>query len=248
MIRQRAVKFLYVLSRVSNSDESRGFRKELHLADSEARRNGIRDFIIPLAIDDLPSSEYNVYLALRQAIDFRAGWSHGLFTLLQKLQKDRVSKRPKRFNGAAVTAWWQQYRSAVGGMRRRPDEYLSNWFPIQRMPARLYLHALADTRAGSPMLDLDFPYPGFWHDEAFVTFAPATECEGRLGSSITITGTDAVAIDCIHSNSLAGHSIDATKGRTCLSVYSRRPGIYGSRRIRLWAASKWLIMSAPRFS
>src|SRR2546428_622005 len=34
VIRTRAVKFIYVLSRVSN-EANRGFRKELHLADSE---------------------------------------------------------------------------------------------------------------------------------------------------------------------------------------------------------------------
>jgi hypothetical protein len=216
VIRQRAVKFLYVLSRVSNSDELRGFRKELHIADTEAKRNGIPDFIIPLAVDDLSSSDYNVYLALRQAVDFRSGWSRGVFTLLQKLKKDRVPKRLRRFNPDAVTAWWQQYRSAAGGIRRKPDDYVSNWFPIQRMPTTLYFHELAEARAERPILDLDFPYPGFWNDNAFVTFVSAAGCEGRLGSTVTVSATEAVPVDCIISNSLVGHSIDASKGRYLL--------------------------------
>src|SRR6266852_9274150 len=37
VIRTRAVKFIYVLSRVSN-EANRGFRKELHLADSEGKK------------------------------------------------------------------------------------------------------------------------------------------------------------------------------------------------------------------
>jgi hypothetical protein len=37
VIRTRAVKFIYVLSRTSN-ESNRGFRKELHLADSEAKK------------------------------------------------------------------------------------------------------------------------------------------------------------------------------------------------------------------
>ena len=215
VIRRRAVKFLYVLSRVPNSDEPRGFRKELHIADAEARRNGVPDFIIPLAIDDLPSGDYNVYLALRQAIDFRSGWSRGVFTLLQKLKKDRAPKRLRRFNADAVTTWWQQYRGAAGGMRRTPDEYLSNWFPIHRLPSTLYLHEVSDTREG-PIFDLDFPYPGFWHDNAFVTFVSADGCEGRLGSTITVSGTEAVPVDCILSNSLGGYSIEAKQGRYLL--------------------------------
>ena len=52
-LRLRAAKFVYILSRTSNSGEGRGFWKELDLADSEARRNGIHDFIVPVAIDDL---------------------------------------------------------------------------------------------------------------------------------------------------------------------------------------------------
>src|SRR6266436_88661 len=63
VIRTRAVKFIYVLSRTSN-ESNRGFRKELHLADSEARKiiKAYPRFILPVAIDDLRSSDYNVYL------------------------------------------------------------------------------------------------------------------------------------------------------------------------------------------
>src|SRR4029077_7936001 len=63
VIRNRAVKFVYVLSRTSN-ESNRGFRKELHLADSEAKKINKKfpHFIIPVAIDDLPSNEYNIYV------------------------------------------------------------------------------------------------------------------------------------------------------------------------------------------
>src|ERR1700722_16328988 len=37
VIRNRARKFVYILSRTSN-ESNRGFRKELHLADSEAKK------------------------------------------------------------------------------------------------------------------------------------------------------------------------------------------------------------------
>jgi len=217
VIRQRAVKFLYVLSKTSNAGESRGFRKELHLADTEARRNGMPDFVIPLAIDDLRSSDYNVYLTLRQAIDFRSGWSRGMVALLQKLKKDRVPKRLPRYNPEAVTAWWRQYRSASGGILRKPDEYVSNWFPIAQMPTNMYLHQLTESRAERPIFDLDFPYPGFWHDNVFVTFVSASDCSGRLGSTISVSDTSVVPVNCILSGSIAaGYSIDARKGRYLL--------------------------------
>src|SRR5437899_11822673 len=42
-IRERAAKFVYVLSRVSNAKP--GPLKELHVAEAGARREGLRDFI-----------------------------------------------------------------------------------------------------------------------------------------------------------------------------------------------------------
>ena len=86
-LRFRAAKFIYVLSRTFNAGQGRGFWKDLDLADSEAQRNGIYDFIIPSAIDDLSSSEYNIYLHSRNAIPSHPHWSEGLEKLLLKLAK-----------------------------------------------------------------------------------------------------------------------------------------------------------------
>src|ERR1051326_2669695 len=46
VIRQKAVKVIYVLSKVSN-ESGRGFRKELHLADSVGRQLKDKRFLIP---------------------------------------------------------------------------------------------------------------------------------------------------------------------------------------------------------
>jgi hypothetical protein len=135
------------------------------------------------------------------------GWSRDCRILLKELRKDRVPRRLKRFNTDAVTSWWQQYRGAAGCLKRSPDEYLSNWLPIEQMPANRYLHALSETRADRPILEREFPYPGGWHDERFVTFVSADQCRGRLGSTITIASSD-----CIHT------STDIKKANTPLSA------------------------------
>ena len=51
VLRQSAVKVLYVLSRSSNSKD--GPLRELHLAQGLAQREKLKDFVIPLHIDDL---------------------------------------------------------------------------------------------------------------------------------------------------------------------------------------------------
>jgi hypothetical protein len=65
----------------------------LHVAQTVARWEGLRDFIIPLRVDDaLAYSDINIQLARINAIDFSAGWAIGLHTLLKKLRQDGVQK------------------------------------------------------------------------------------------------------------------------------------------------------------
>src|ERR1700751_5068241 len=54
-IKTRAVKVLYVLSRVSNAKD--GPLKELHFAQGIAKKEKLKDFVIPLHIDDLPHGD-----------------------------------------------------------------------------------------------------------------------------------------------------------------------------------------------
>lgn len=56
-IRHRTIKFLFVLSRLSNHKP--GAIQELNLALNVQRADALRDFVIPLGVDDLPPAEFN---------------------------------------------------------------------------------------------------------------------------------------------------------------------------------------------
>jgi hypothetical protein len=99
VIRDRAAKVIYILSRSSNSKD--GPLRELHLAQSLPRREKLRDFVIPAHIDDLPYSEVTIELTRVNSIAFGKSWASGLATLLQKLETDAVPKDPA-FHRAAV--------------------------------------------------------------------------------------------------------------------------------------------------
>jgi hypothetical protein len=189
VLRNRGCKFIYVLSRVSNGGAERGFRKELHLADIEAKGNGIKDFILPVAIDDLPSSEYNVYLSLRQGIGFYPSWRDGLLLLLKKLRQDRVPKRKQRFNPRNVARWWRSYRSSSSGILRQSDKYFSNWFAIPKLPTRIHIHTLRtehqDSHGGLGN------WPGYQEGPRLVTFAPVADLPS--GAEIAESQSFAVA-------------------------------------------------------
>ena len=57
-IRDRTVKFLFVLSK--NSNRKRGPLQELEVANHVARQAGLQDFVIPVLIDDLPPAEMTI--------------------------------------------------------------------------------------------------------------------------------------------------------------------------------------------
>ncbi len=185
-IRERTVKFLYVLSKTSNRKQ--GPLQELQVAHTIMRQHDLRDFIIPLLIDELPVEEVNIQLSTINAIPFKQGWGQGLHTLLQKLERDGVSKSP-HFTPSAVGSWWREQFSANRGVSNQPEEYLSNWFPIESLPQNLYFHALRRSQIGRLEVTGQLPYPAFQHNQYLVSFAQTGDFEGRLGAFMSISDT-----------------------------------------------------------
>jgi len=138
-LRNKTAKFLYVLSRTSNAKD--GPLNELQVAANIQRDNKLRDFVIPLLIDDLPHREIHIQLSRLTAVNFREGWAKGLQNLLRKLQKDGLKQRPD-FNPAAVASWWKLQHGAGQAIRNQSEEHLSNWFPLV-MPKIVFLHKVA---------------------------------------------------------------------------------------------------------
>jgi hypothetical protein len=102
-VRERSAKFLFVLSRSSN--QKAGPLDELQLAFNAAKISSLNDFVIPLWIDDLPASEFNVRLGAINAVKFQQGWAAGLAQLVKKLEDSDVQV-DERFGPKAVGTWW----------------------------------------------------------------------------------------------------------------------------------------------
>lgn len=192
VIRSRAVKFVFVLSRASN-ESNRGFRQELHLASSEARRIAQQypRFILPIAIDDLRSSDYNIYVQQLNCIRSQ-DWSNGLADLLKRLRTDRVPKFEDQFNPSVISEWWRRYRSAKAGVTRKRDRYLSNWFPVTAMPPVLYWHGLETIDGTRPVLDFEMPFTFVQNGKFVLTFATESEVSAKMGTNLRIISTDSL--------------------------------------------------------
>jgi hypothetical protein len=179
VLRDRTVKVIYVLSCASNSKD--GPLRELHLAQTLARREKLPDFVIPAHIDDLPHNDVTIEITRVNSIAFDKSWAEGLATLLLKLETDKVPKVPG-FNRAAVNDWWRSQFDAVHGVRNEPELIVSNWYKVEDLPADLYEHAIIRETPG--LLDFEprnVPYPGVWlNDLSLLTFAEADDFKAYL--------------------------------------------------------------------
>jgi len=183
VIRNNASKVLYVLSRISNVKD--GPLRELHLAQTIARREKLKDFVIPLHIDDLPHNEITIELTRVNAISFDNSWAAGLAALLDKLETQGVA-RSVNFNRTAVNEWWRISFSAERGVRDEVEEYLSNLFPIVSIPDHVYFHSLSRHGIGKVEVTDELSYPAFQEGVSLITFAKAEDFEGKLGPGLYI--------------------------------------------------------------
>jgi len=179
-IRTRTIKFLYVLSKTSNTKD--GPRSELQIAINVAKAQKIKDFVIPLHTDDLPHTEINVLLAKLIAVPFEAGWARGYQQLLEKLEREGVPKKAN-FGPAAVGSWWREQFSPERGVSQASEKYRSNWFPINSVPT-LHLHTLQRSAVGLLEPETALPYPSFMDGLDDRVLAEAGGCGNALFDQI----------------------------------------------------------------
>jgi hypothetical protein len=173
IIRQKACKVLFVLSRSSNAKD--GTLQEVALAKEVAKQNGFEDFLIPLKIDDLPRGQINIELKRINYTSFEDGWAKGLSALLEKLETQEVPKR-SNYSPAAVASWWREHFSAEQGLQRQNEELLSNWFAIESPPAKLYYHIFMPGVSRMPeSTDGQQVYPYQPHGRGILSFAKASD-------------------------------------------------------------------------
>ena len=210
-IRNETGKLLYVLSRPSNVKT--GTLQELHLGQSVARTHELKDFVIPLRVDDIPHGDINIQLSRINAIDFRRGWAEGLRALVEKLEQDGVSK-DTRYSPESVALWWRRSKETDLGVARQPDEYLSNWFAIRELPHTIHIHRTGMTKGQFPN-SWTLPYPARRHGEYLVSFASLDDLLEGARANLDIVGSDSFdtnrLLNGIHqpikATALQGHNI-----------------------------------------
>ncbi len=190
-IRERTAKFLFLLSRESNSKQ--GALDELQVAKNVARDLKLTDFIVPLRLDDLPPREANIRLANLHMVSFNEGWAPGFAQLLKKLAEDGIKKN-RRFSATSVTRWWKRHYRREELLRKEPERLISNWFVIDAPPP-LRVHTL-HVRYGTAELRLAGPtaFPVVLHDQHLVSFANGADLAETLPPGVSIRSSRVLAL------------------------------------------------------
>jgi TolB-like protein/tetratricopeptide (TPR) repeat protein len=92
VLRKRAVKVIFVVSRPSVEPGRSGVRNELSVADGVRRSLGDPDFIVPLRIDDTPFDQLPIQIHQLNTLDFSADWDRALPALLDTLDMANVPR------------------------------------------------------------------------------------------------------------------------------------------------------------
>lgn len=185
-IRGRTVKFLYVLSKTSNHKP--GPLKELAVAQKVQKAEPtLTDFVIPLAIDGLLPANYNIELTRLIAIPFNEGWHAGLIQLFKKLEREGISRSPA-FGPEAVASWWRERANTEHTILKKPEKITTNLYQLR--PADLQVHRVGLDLQNAPIEELSIPYPFERFGEYLISFAPASDLAGRLGTGMRIVATD----------------------------------------------------------
>jgi hypothetical protein len=138
-VRENAFRFLYVLSATSNAKD--GTLQELELARKVAATLGCGDFVIPLVIDDLRPSDFNIRLTQLRPIIFSSGWAAGLSELLAKLESVNA---PRTTSPEAAARAWRVRMSGAEKISQSPERLYTNLLPLRHIPSRMFSFPISD--------------------------------------------------------------------------------------------------------
>ncbi|TVZ26709.1 hypothetical protein JM83_1696 [Gillisia sp. Hel_I_86] len=161
----RSIKYILVVSEVTFSKQ--GVLDEWEQCKSIERQFGLKDFIIPIKIDQ---SSYSARIGLnrKNIIDFEKNWAVGLKRLFKKLEADKAP-RDKNLK-TNLTDWYNNIYSNWSGIEKGgTDVFYSNWLRIENLPRNIYFfHFRNDKQAKAILKENDFPC--YRHGNMVVTF------------------------------------------------------------------------------
>ena len=184
-IQDHTFRFLFASTRHSNSKA--GTLRELKLAIKTAEDHDLKDFVVPLKVDDLPFGNADESINDLNFVRFDNTWAAGLAQLLKLLEREDAPKSAEA-GPQCVRDWLDRGRDQQSKSVVSNETCLSNWFQVS-LPNELYLHAMAGPSAQITHWNEELPYPSAVYEESLLTFAPAHDVHESLAPSTTVTSS-----------------------------------------------------------
>lgn len=192
--------FRFLFASTLHSNQKQGTLRELDMAIKAEQATGIKDFIIPLKVDQFPFASTQDSIKNRNFVRFDENWAAGLAQLLKLLERENAPRNP--LSGPSCVAEW--YKNSIDQKRKivvTNERCYSNWFRIQ-LPQNIKIHqtALPADRLQAFAGGLHFPHR--IHGANVISFATAREVQDALGPDVKILATsEIITQDFIESGS-----------------------------------------------
>ena len=165
LLEHQSIKYILVVSSVT-FDKS-GVLDEWEHCKSIERQYQLRDFIIPVKVDNSPFNS-RMGLNRKNIISFENNWGEGLKRLLRKLAFDEVPKITANTN--SIMDWYDNVYTTYSGIEyREKDLFYSNWMKIPILPKKVHFYKFYNEEQAKAVAK-NLIFPGFRHGNMIVTF------------------------------------------------------------------------------
>jgi hypothetical protein len=178
-IRNRSAKVIVVLSRVSQTKD--GVLNEIHTALAVEKKTGSDGFVIPIRIDNLPSTDITSVLIQKGYIDFYRNWADGIGKLLALLDKGNVPRGQSQ-NAREYSQWIDRLLAGPERVAREPQTIISNWFTFHSLPENLNFYRVPVPEDQIRSRFESFIYPVYPYRDMIATFASLEDVNSFLPS------------------------------------------------------------------
>lgn len=163
-IRNEAIKFILVVSKAGIVRQ--GVIDEFSFARDIAKENNLKDFVIPIRIEDVPFTS-RIGINTYNVIDCSENWQKALTSLVEIFQLDSVPK----VNNAGLSDMFKNIINPKEKVYEKNEYYYSSWIKPVNLPQTFFLFQYeTDEQANAIAKNYHFEYPVIRHGNYLVSF------------------------------------------------------------------------------